>query len=233
MNKGECSNSTFIGFNHLETQSNFMISKKITLQNNFYLSKGFKMLDVGVSYRINMNKTLSMDFAPGISYGDMNFVRERNYVDGGISPGYSDNIGYTKTERISYKYYRAYVNSSLLVLFKNNFKLFIGARFSCTQFEGLDYYFSDVSQKYSQREEVNSLIIYKAKSLVKAGIEPCVSFHIPYKQVGIFFQLAYYGYMGNYFNVNTNNIMSRATIPFLVSTGFTLNPHNTNKKQII
>jgi hypothetical protein len=218
-----------LGFNHAELQSNFRFADNWTAQNNFYVSKGFNLFELGTSYQTHLYKSLSFDISPGLSYGDMNYTRERKYVDGGKSPGYSYNIGYVKNEIINYTYYKAYCNTSLFLKLGDNIKLFIGARCSYSRFNGFNYYFKDITKKYSRPEEVNSEVSCRTNYIDMPGIEPHISLHVPCKKVGLFFQTVYYGQMGKTINANTYNVMDQADLPLLMSIGLTFNPNFAKK----
>ncbi len=223
LKKHDYSNVLCIGLNHLESQSNYRFSNKWTVQNNFYISKGFNMMELGVSYRTHIYKSFSLDISPGLSYGDMNYARERKYLDGGKGAGYSDNIGHVKNEIINYHSYKAYISSSLLFLLGGNIKLFVGARFSYGRLNGFNYYFKDITKKYGQNEEVNSELSYRATYINRPAIEPCISLHVPYKNIGLFFQTVYYGPIGSTINENTYEVMDKADLPLLMSIGLTIN----------
>lgn len=220
LKKYDYSHVLCIGFNHLESQSNYRFSRNWTAQNNFYISKGFNLVELGVSYRAPIYKSLSFDLAPGISYGDMNYERTRGYTDG--TGGSSFDKYYTKHENINYHYYRIYFDPSFVFLINENVKIFVGARLSYIQMKDFDYKFKDEKSGYGP-PELKANLSYQNNSIERMCIEPQISVHIPYKKVGLFFQTVYYGQIGNNINVNTYKIMDQAALPLLMSIGFSFN----------
>ena len=215
-----------LGFNHAESQSNFRLTDNWTAQNNFYVSKGFNMIELGASYRTNGYKSLYFDIAPGLSCGDMNYSRKRDYTDG--TGGSSYDKYYTKFENINYHYYRGYLNQSFVFLINQRAKIFIGTRLSYMRMKDFDYKFRDEKSGYGTPELISNLS-YQNTYIDRIGIEPQVSVHIPYKKVGLFFQTVYYGPLWGNVNANTYNVMDRSVLPFLMSIGFTFNTGFANK----
>ncbi|MBK6983443.1 MAG: hypothetical protein IPH32_01200 [Bacteroidetes bacterium] len=187
----------------------------------YIYQKGSIKLSLG-HHIVSIYKTLHFDATSGIGFGDMNYNRARGYTDG--TGGSSYDKYYKKNESIHYHNYRAYFSPSFLFLFNGKMKLFLGARISYINFSHFDYTFKNEQSGYGPEVIIENISIQK-RNIEKLNIEPHISFHIPYKKVGFFCQAMYYGPLGTNINVNNYNIMSRATIPVLISMGITINPN--------
>lgn len=217
---GDFSTTFYAGLNHLENQCNYRLNDNLSLQANTYISRGFKLYEVGTTHHYTLSDRLRINISPGLSFGDMDYDRSRTKTDG--SSGSSYSTFYTKTESIGYHFYRGYVNPSFGIKLHEKIQLEMGARISYTKFAQFNYYFYN-EKKYFSKPDTLEFVSIKNKDQDRASIEPYISIHLQPKKVGVFFQLLYYGSMGNYINSNTQNIMSRANIPILMSAGLSLN----------